>query len=412
MPSCASEKCDQTPRSEPGRPGGAVPEPLRRLRARRGERDRRRRTSTRRGAGGVCDRGAQAPLVPGEGPLEAWVWRIVLNAARSDVRRSRSVDRLRRAGAANGHPEQDAELRAALAACPSGSGPPSSSATTPTSTTRRSARRSGSRPAPSPRPSMQRTQRSQPTGGGTNVTELDRASLDRLLPATPGPADWDDVMSRAGTHQRRRRRLLVVLAAVALVSWGRLRVRHARASSSTRLHRRTSRRSGVEHAGARRARSALFRARPWPPREEPGMGVRRRQGDLTPGHNVARGCKCRCRPASSSSGSHRDGVEKLRSEVAESTGVGQPPPGGAPLSFHTIIEVREGARLVRVEWSSDQAAARSATLGSSVVTAGSSMAGTGREGICAVEVRGLLRRAVGPCSRAVADLEPATGTGR
>ncbi len=51
----------------------------------------------------------------------------------------------------------------------------------------------------------------------------------------------------------------------------------------------------------------------------------------------------------------RDGVEKLRSEVAASTGVGQPPSGSAPLTFHTIIEVREGARLVRVEWSSDQA---------------------------------------------------------
>ena len=34
----------------------------------------------------------------GEGPLEAWVWRIVLNAARSDVRRSVPATRPRRAG--------------------------------------------------------------------------------------------------------------------------------------------------------------------------------------------------------------------------------------------------------------------------------------------------------------------------
>ncbi len=34
----------------------------------------------------------------GEGPLEAWVWRIVLNAARSDVRRRRPCGRLRRVG--------------------------------------------------------------------------------------------------------------------------------------------------------------------------------------------------------------------------------------------------------------------------------------------------------------------------
>ena len=53
-----------------------------------------------------------------EGPLEAWVWRIVLNAARSDARRSRpTVDR-DEAATANGRPEQDAELRVALARLP------------------------------------------------------------------------------------------------------------------------------------------------------------------------------------------------------------------------------------------------------------------------------------------------------
>jgi len=53
----------------------------------------------------------------GEGPLEGWVWRIVLNAARSDVRRSvPAVDYEQAAN--NGHPERDAELRAALARLP------------------------------------------------------------------------------------------------------------------------------------------------------------------------------------------------------------------------------------------------------------------------------------------------------
>ena len=53
-----------------------------------------------------------------DGPLEAWVWRIVLNAARSDVRRSAPVaDREVRA-ASNGHPERHAELRVALARLP------------------------------------------------------------------------------------------------------------------------------------------------------------------------------------------------------------------------------------------------------------------------------------------------------
>jgi RNA polymerase sigma-70 factor, ECF subfamily len=54
----------------------------------------------------------------GDGPLEAWVWRIVLNCARSDVRR-----RVPEAGGeehmtGNGHPERDAELRIALARLP------------------------------------------------------------------------------------------------------------------------------------------------------------------------------------------------------------------------------------------------------------------------------------------------------
>jgi hypothetical protein len=49
------------------------------------------------------------------------------------------------------------------------------------------------------------------------VIDLDRASLDRVLPATPGPADWDDVMSRSRAHQSRRRRRVVALAAVTLV---------------------------------------------------------------------------------------------------------------------------------------------------------------------------------------------------
>ena len=55
----------------------------------------------------------------GEGPLEAWVWRIVLNAARSDVRRSipPAVD-YDEPASANGYPEQDAELRLALSHLP------------------------------------------------------------------------------------------------------------------------------------------------------------------------------------------------------------------------------------------------------------------------------------------------------
>jgi RNA polymerase sigma-70 factor (ECF subfamily) len=53
-----------------------------------------------------------------EGPLEAWVWRIVLNAARSDVRRDIPPVAYEEPAATNGRPEEDAELRVVLARLP------------------------------------------------------------------------------------------------------------------------------------------------------------------------------------------------------------------------------------------------------------------------------------------------------
>jgi hypothetical protein len=49
------------------------------------------------------------------------------------------------------------------------------------------------------------------------VIDLDRATLDRVLPAAPGSADWDDVMNRFGAHRGHRRRRVVAVAAAALV---------------------------------------------------------------------------------------------------------------------------------------------------------------------------------------------------
>jgi RNA polymerase sigma factor (sigma-70 family) len=54
----------------------------------------------------------------GDGPLEAWVWRIVLNAARWDVRRSSPAVECDDSAGGNGHAERDAELRVALARLP------------------------------------------------------------------------------------------------------------------------------------------------------------------------------------------------------------------------------------------------------------------------------------------------------
>jgi RNA polymerase sigma-70 factor (ECF subfamily) len=54
----------------------------------------------------------------GDGPLEAWVWRIVLNAARSDIRRGMPPPALDEPVSTNGRPEDDADLRLALARLP------------------------------------------------------------------------------------------------------------------------------------------------------------------------------------------------------------------------------------------------------------------------------------------------------
>ena len=53
-----------------------------------------------------------------EGPLEAWVWRIVLNAARTDVRRTMRTPDHHQPASSNGRPEHDAELRLALSRLP------------------------------------------------------------------------------------------------------------------------------------------------------------------------------------------------------------------------------------------------------------------------------------------------------
>ena len=85
----------------------------------------------------------------GEGPLEAWVWRIVLNVARLDVRRTVPAVDFDEA-TANGQPERMPNFAWRSGASRSGSAQPSSSATTRTSTTRRSARHLVSAAGPSP----------------------------------------------------------------------------------------------------------------------------------------------------------------------------------------------------------------------------------------------------------------------
>ncbi len=60
------------------------------------------------------------------------------------------------------------------------------------------------------------------------MTNLDRASLDRILPSTAGAPDWDDVLDRAGarsrTPTRPPSRWRVVAIAVAIVAGAALLV--------------------------------------------------------------------------------------------------------------------------------------------------------------------------------------------
>ena len=150
----------------------------------------------------------------GDGPLEAWVWRIVFNAARLDLRRDIPAVDYDEPAAANGRPERDVELRRRARA------PPGTAADRHLPSLLRGPRLRGDRRgarhrARDGRRNSQCSPRGAPhsIGGGTNMTDLDRASLDRILPSTPGSADWDDVMNRSAcrsgpsppAHRRARR---------------------------------------------------------------------------------------------------------------------------------------------------------------------------------------------------------------
>ena len=57
----------------------------------------------------------------GEGSLESWIWRMVINTSRTQITRGRrriELERAREPVSSNGHPEPWPELRAAVAALP------------------------------------------------------------------------------------------------------------------------------------------------------------------------------------------------------------------------------------------------------------------------------------------------------
>jgi hypothetical protein len=200
------------------------------------------------------------------------------------------------------------------------------------------------------------------------MTELDHASLDRVLPSTPGSSDWDDVMSRFRARQGRRRRRMIVLAAAALVTVGTASAFGMRgffldrgfiglppegATPSTLESAKLEIFYWVSSPQLRRAPSGpwdgnLGRSRAWVYAD--GRLLWLREADLPEGAN----------PWSTGFLEQRltpKGVELLRSEIVSTGEFGddQPPRGSERLPFYTTIQVRNGERLVPVTWASDLA---------------------------------------------------------
>jgi hypothetical protein len=175
------------------------------------------------------------------------------------------------------------------------------------------------------------------------VTELDRASLDRILPSTSASPDWGDVMGRSRAHQSRRRRLVVVLAALALAAavatagWAIVR--------EVVLHKSFI---GLPPVGATRSapESGELVIQYWIDPDGIKGGVAGGQGWVyADGRLITLG---------NGNGFHEqrltpEGVELLRSEIVSTGLFDHHQPAGRLASPHSVIQVRIGERLVRVQ---------------------------------------------------------------
>jgi hypothetical protein len=178
------------------------------------------------------------------------------------------------------------------------------------------------------------------------MTDLDRVTLDRVLPSMPGSADWEDVLRRSGARHGGRPRRLVVLAVVALVAVATASAFAVRAfvidkgivglppvgaTPSTPERGVLEMYYWINHPRSRSwvyADGRLIR-----------FGVPPRRGFLEQRLT-------------------REGVKLLRSEIVSAGGFGhaQPPPGSTSLNETfgpADIKVRKGDRLVQLRWASD-----------------------------------------------------------
>lgn len=193
------------------------------------------------------------------------------------------------------------------------------------------------------------------------MTDLDRASLDRLLPATPGSADWDDVLSRTGAQQRRHR-LVVVLAAVAILAVGTASAFAMRAFLVDRGF------IGLPPLGATPSTPARgeLAISYWvgPPRAtNPGRSQAWVYADgrviwlreTDPDRARLRGAANRWSTGFLEQHLTRKGVELLRSEIVSHVGLRgeKRPPGSERIPFYVTIAVRRDDRLVPAKWAND-----------------------------------------------------------
>lgn len=181
------------------------------------------------------------------------------------------------------------------------------------------------------------------------MTDLDRTSLDRILPATHGPADWEDVLRRSGARHRGRRKV-VVLAALALVAVATASAFAVRAFVPDKGI------VGLPPVGATPStpERGVLEMYYW----VSGFETRSRSWVYADGRLIRLGGRAngRGRRGFIEQRLTREGVELLRSEIVSAGGFGhaQPPPGSDSLADGwPPIQVRKGDRLVPLRWASD-----------------------------------------------------------
>jgi hypothetical protein len=180
------------------------------------------------------------------------------------------------------------------------------------------------------------------------MTDIDRTSLDRILPPTPGSADWEDVLRRSGAGHRGRRRV-IALAAVALVAVATASAFAVRAFVIDKGI------VGLPPVGATPStpESGVLEMDYWL------QGLVSKTWVYADGRLIRLGGRANGRPRRGFIEQRltRQGVKLLRAEIVSAGGFGhaQRPPGSEPLYSPNppTIRVRKGDRLVPLRWASD-----------------------------------------------------------